>query len=87
MTVSAEQGRLISAVWLYNGNAAFDGQFDASLGYLFKCCFRPPLAEPGVSSLMQPGGALRFQCGPAHRYSTISKTIACLKSQKPNHET
>jgi hypothetical protein len=77
----------IGTVRLYNSNAAFDGQIDASLGDFSKCCFRPPLAEPGVSSLLQPAAALRCQCGPAHWHSTISKTIVCLTSQKHSHET
>jgi hypothetical protein len=31
----------------------------------------------GVSSVMQPADALRYQCGPAHWHGTVSKT-ACL---------
>ena len=62
----------------------FDGQFDVSLRDLSKCCFRPPLAETGVSSLLQPDGALLYQCSPAHWHGTTSKTIACLTSQRPN---
>ena len=47
-----------------------------------KCCFRPSLAEPIVSSILQPSGAPRYQCGPAPWHNTISKTVACLP--KPN---
>jgi hypothetical protein len=43
-----------------------------------KCCFRPSLAEPGVSSVLQPAGALRCQCGPAHWHSTIATINVCL---------
>ena len=41
----------------------------------------------GVSSLLQPAGELRCQCGPAHWHGTLSKTIAYLTSQKPNIST
>jgi len=71
----------------YPGAVLFDCQFDVSLRNLSKCCFRPPLAKPGVSSLLQPAGALLYQCSPAHWHGTTSKTIACLTSQKPSHET
>jgi len=51
-----------------------------------KCCFRPSLAEPMVSSFLRPSGALRYQCGPAHWHSTTCKTDACLPKflPKPN---
>jgi len=49
-----------------------------------KCCFRPSLAEPTVSSFLQPSGVPRYQCGPAHWHSTISKTVACLPKPHRN---
>jgi len=72
---------------VYQSGVPFNGLFDASLCDLSKCCFRPPLAEPGVSSLLQPAGALLYQCSPAHWHGTISKTIACLTSQNANNDT
>jgi len=39
------------------------------------------------SSLLQPIRALFYLCSPAHWHGTISKTIACLTSQKPSNET
>jgi hypothetical protein len=57
----------------------FSYKFDVPFRDLSKRCFRSPLAEPqGCQSFLQPVGAQRYQCNPAHWHSTVSKTTACL---------
>jgi hypothetical protein len=58
-----------------------DGLIYVSLCDLFKCCLRPPLAEPGVSIFLQSAGALHSHCNSSHWHNTGTTTY--LPPRKP----